>query len=132
MTTGTVHYVQPLENDLAGCESFTFVIPGGLQHGISFPETAQLSMSVKMKVKMQEYADMQYSTVKGDVKEEDLVPARHGFHLGESLLGLNLFKRVDCYFRDFSYHVTADQCNSMSLSWLKKNLRVGAQFQSPA
>ena len=120
MTTGTVHYVQPLENDLAGCESFTFVIPGGLQHGISFPETAQLSMSVKMKVKMQEYADMQYSTVKGDVKEEDLVPARHGFHLGESLLGLNLFKRVDCYFRDFSYHVTADQCNSMSLSWLNK------------
>ena len=40
--------------------------------------------------------------------------------MGESLLGLNLFKRVDCYFRDFSYHVTADQCNSMSLSWLNK------------
>lgn len=113
-------FVQPNEQDLNQAKTWTFQIPGDLNHALSFPEDFQIMMEVKMLTVLQQYSNDSYTTPVGELITESLSPTTHGFYLGDSLGGFNLFKSVEVYFKDMSYPVLIDNLNCQSVSWLNK------------
>ena len=108
------------EADLDKADSWTFIIPSDILHGLMFPEDFQLSMEIALTAHVQAYKDATYSEKSGVLVQEPLNPIEHCLKLPESTGGLVFFKGCEIYFRDSSYMVNSTQINSQSVNWLNK------------
>ena len=108
------------EADLDKADSWTFIIPSDILHGLMFPEDFQLSMEIALTTHVQAYKDATYSKKSGVLVQEPLNPIEHCLKLPESTGGLVFFKGCEIYFRDSSYMVNSTQINSQSVNWLNK------------
>ena len=63
-------YVSPREADLDKADSWTFIIPSDILHGLMFPEDFQLSMEIALTAHVQAYKDATYSEKSGVLVQE--------------------------------------------------------------